>query len=116
MKTRFQNQQCPLCNKVLKLKSVAGVTTFYCPDEDTADGNNNSHYEVESDGKQTIQHIYAFPYAVDNFDNATRSRIYLWDGKRWQFFKEVSYLKPQPQEIMLDLLYTVAPPSYDIAL
>lgn len=106
---RFQNQQCPLCNKVLKLKSVCGVATYYCPTENTEGGNNTSHYEVESDGKQTIQHFYAFPYAVDNYINATRSRIYHWKGSRWQFLKEVPHIDPQEMEVLRQYLALVAP-------
>ena len=106
---RFQNQQCPLCNKVLKLKSLAGVLTYYCPDEDTEGGNNTSHYEVESDGKQTIQHIYAFPYAIDNFANATRSRVYHWGGSRWKFIAEIPLVSPQAPDTLRQYLNLVVP-------
>lgn len=112
---RFQTQECPLCNKVLRLKSMSGVTTYYCPEEGP-EGSYESHYEVESDAKQSIQHIYAFPYAVDNFANSRKSRAYLWDGARWQFLKEIPFLTAQPQESLLNQLYDAAPPSYDITM
>lgn len=113
---RFQTHECPLCNKVLRLKSNSGVSTYFCPDECETDGNYKSHYEVELDTKQSIQHLYAFPYAVDNFANSGKSRVYLWDGNRWQFFMEVAFITAQPQESLLKHLYSVAPPSYDIAM
>lgn len=112
---RFQTHECPLCNKVLQLKRISGVTTYYCLDEGP-EGSYTSHYEVESDAKESIQHIYAFPYAVDNFASSKRSRVYLWDGVRWQFQKEIAFLTARPQESMLDYLYSEAPPSYDIEL
>jgi hypothetical protein len=90
----------------MRFKSVAGVSTFYCPD--TEGGNNTSHYEVESDGKQTIQHIYAFPYAIDNFSNATRSRVYHWKGNRWHFIAEMPYINPQSLDILRQYLHLVA--------
>lgn len=113
---RFQTHECPLCNQVLRLKSVAGVTVYFCPTECNQEGNYKSHYEVESDAKQSIQHIYAFPYAVDNYANSGKSRVYLWDGARWQFLKEVPFITAQPEETLLDHLYNTAPPSYDITL
>lgn len=106
---RFQNHECPLCNKVMRLKSVAGVSTFYCPDDDLEPGNNTSHYEVESDGKQTIQHMYAFPYAVDNYASATRSRVYYWKGTRWHFITEVPAILPQPQDTLKKYLELLIP-------
>lgn len=106
---RFQSQQCPLCNQVLKLKSSCGVSTFYCPAENTEGGSNTSHYEVESDGKQTIQHFYAFPFAVDNYINATRSRIYHWKGTRWQFLTEVPRIDPQETGVLRQYLNLVVP-------
>jgi hypothetical protein len=80
------------------------------------DGSHTSHYEVETDGKQTIQHIYAFPYAIDNFANAGKSRVYLWGETKWHFLMEVPFVTAQSQDSLLEHLYNVAPPSYDIAL
>lgn len=84
---RFEIHQCPLCYKGMRSKFAHGVTTYYCPAEET------SHYEVETDGKQTIQHMYAHPYAVDNFIGSSKSRVYKWNDTRWKFVKEVAEIK-----------------------
>lgn len=102
---KFQINECPLCGVVLKFKSSHGVTTYFCSTE------MKSHYEVETDGKVCIQHIYAFPYAVDNFASSQRSRIYKWKEARWRFVKEVPRLAISRQDALLATLRTVVPPT-----
>lgn len=100
---KFQTNECPLCDKVLKLKKVSGVSCYYCPAE------AKSHYEVETDTKTTIQHMYAHPYAVDNYENASRSRIHQWKNDRWSFMHEVPRVVPRQTEELLAHLQRVAP-------
>lgn len=95
---KFHIQKCPLCTTILKLKSNFGVLIYYCTAEATP------HYEVESDQSMTIEHMYAFPYAVDNVDSNHNSRLYKWDNNRWSFVKEVTRLVPEPQEQLLERL------------
>lgn len=102
---KFQINQCPLCGKVLKMNKISGVVTYYC------DSDIKSHYEVETDGKITIQHIYAFPYAVDNFANSTRSRIYKWRDSRWKFVEEIPQVAPRPQNELIQHLRAAVPIS-----
>jgi len=106
---RFQTHECPLCKRVLRLKKMAGVTVYYCPDEFALGNNGKSHYEVEADDKQTIQHIYAYPYAVDNFANASRSRIYHWKGTRWHFIKEIPFVTARDHNDILNYLSATIP-------
>ena len=95
---RFQTHECPLCKNVMRFGRVSGVTTYWCP---TQTDTGKPHYEVESDGKQTIQHIYAFPYAMDNYANSTRSRLFKWTDGKWKLFKEVPYITPKNSEELL---------------
>src|SRR5277367_1594327 len=97
----IHTNECPLCGKVLTLKKVSGVTVLSCPVGERA------HYEVESDAKETIQHFYAFPYAVDNFNNSPRSRVHLWNGSRWTFLREVPRIEPRPTDLLLGHLERV---------
>lgn len=106
---RFQTHECPLCNKMLRVKVQSGVTTYYCTNEKAPGNNGKSHYEVETDGKQTIQHLYAYPYAVDNFANAARSRVYQWKGTRWSFLKEIPFINAQTHDTLLNHLSITVP-------
>lgn len=106
---KFQTHECPLCGEVLRFGKLAGVSTYYCRNAGIPGGNNKSHYEVEIDAKESIQHMYAFPYAVDNFANATRSRVYKWQGSRWQLLKEVPLVNPRPHDELLKHLRTFIP-------
>ncbi len=100
---KFQTNECPLCGKVLKLKKTSGVSCYSCPAE------ANSHYEVEMDNKTIIQHMYAHPYAVDNYENASRSRIHQWKNNRWSFMHEVPRVTPRRSEELLAHLQRIAP-------
>jgi CRISPR/Cas system-associated protein Cas5 (RAMP superfamily) len=100
---KFQVNECPLCGKVLNFRTSYGVTVYYCPAE------TKTHYEVETDGKETIQHIYAFPYAVDNFVNSIKSRVYTWNDTRWKFVKEVPRIVPTNQNVLLAHLQSEIP-------
>lgn len=93
--------ECPLCGKVLTIKKSSGVTVLSCP------AGDKSHYELERDAKTSIVHFYAFPYAIDNFNNSTKSRIYLWDGARWKFLREIARVEPGRQELLLGRLQKV---------
>lgn len=98
-----QINECPLCGQVLKLKQISSVATYRCP------ADPSPHYEVERDIKQTITHFYAFPYAVDNYENSSRSRVHQWIDNRWRFIKEVSRITPRPSQELLDHLQKVMP-------
>lgn len=97
----MHTNECPLCGKVLLIKKASGVTVYSCP------AGDKSHYELERDAKETIQHFYAFPYAIDNFNNSTKSRIYLWDGAKWKFLREIARIEPGPSEKLLERLQKV---------
>jgi hypothetical protein len=100
---KFQTNECPLCGKVLHLKKVAGVSVYSCLAE------AKSHYEVEMDSQAIIQHMYVFPYAIDNYDNANRSRVHRWKNNRWSFMKEVTRIQPRPAGELLGHLQTILP-------
>lgn len=100
---KFQTNECPLCNKVLHLKKTSGVSVYTC----TAEAK--SHYEVEMDIKSAIQHMYAFPYAVDNFDNSGRSRVHRWKDNKWSFMREVALINPRPAPELLSHLQNILP-------
>ena len=75
----------------MRLKINSGVHTYYCI------GEEKPHYEVESDFKITIEHMYAFPYAVDNYESSKDSRVYRWENNKWKFIREFNRLAPEPQ-------------------
>ena len=104
---KFQTNVCPLCDKVLKFHQVAKVNIYSCPT--SVDGR--SHYEVEYDKKSTIQHIYVGDWGIDNFDNATRSRVYkkLPNTSRWSLLTEVTHLNADTEENMLRKLSKLFP-------
>jgi hypothetical protein len=83
---------------------MSGVATYWCPVETE---NGKPHYEVESDGKQMIQHLYAFPYAVDNYANNNKSRVFKWNDGKWKFVKEVPFITPRPHDEILNYLKSV---------
>lgn len=97
---KFQTNVCPLCDKVLKFHQVAKVNVYSCPTQ-TCWGK--SHYEVEYDKNATIQHIYVGNWGIDNFDNATRSRIYRKQAgdTRWTLLTEVPHLSADTEENIL---------------
>lgn len=101
---KFQYNTCPLCDKSLRLRSVAGVSVFECPMEipDLPANSHKSHYVVEKDSKFEIQHMIVLPYSIDTYADATRSRIYkLTDGK-WRLLHEVPFLKADSEDKLLD--------------
>lgn len=100
---KFQTNECPLCGKILHLKRESGVSVYTCKAE------AKSHYEVEMDLKASIQHMYAFPYAVDNFDNSGRSRVHRWKNNKWNFMQEVTHIAPRPAAELLSHLQTILP-------
>lgn len=104
---KFQTHECPMCKTVLRFGRVSGVTSYWCPNQ-TDGGKPLPHYEVESDGKQTIQHLYAFPYAIDNYANSTRSRVFKWTDGKWKLLKEVAHISARPQGELLAYLQGIA--------
>lgn len=106
---KFQVHECPLCGEVLRFGKVAGVSVYNCKNAGTPGGNNKSHYEVEVDTKETIQHMYAFPYAVDNFASATRSRVYKWQDAKWKLLGEVPRIHAQRHDELMQHLQTTFP-------
>ena len=100
---KFQVSECPLCGNTLKMKMAYGVTTYYCAKE------SKPHYEVEADSKETIQHAYVFPYAVDTYVNSTKSRVYRWRDSRWKFVKEVPRVVLTRQSELLSFLKHIVP-------
>lgn len=104
---KFETSQCPLCGQILQLRRVSGVAIFSCP---TVASTHSTHYEVETDNRNCIQHIYIGEWSIDNFENASRSRIYKQtpssDGinKRWKLVKEVPLIKPDTEQNLLDRL------------
>lgn len=86
---KFETRECPLCGEVLRFGKIAGVSSYYCKNVGTPGGNNKTHYEVEIDTKESLQHIYVFPYSIDNVASSGRTRVYKWKDARWRFIKEV---------------------------
>jgi len=94
----FPTNSCPLCNRVLRLRRVSGVSVYDCPVTFAFNGPNGlkekSHYEVECDNDQCIQHVYVDEWCIDTFTKSTKSRLHKLvsqeDGpSRWKFVVEV---------------------------
>ena len=100
---KFQTNECPLCGEVLHLSKISSVVVYSCL------VGPKPHYEVEWDGKDTIQHMYAFPYAVDNYIDNNRSRVHRWKNNRWNFIKEVARIQPRPAAELLGHLQAILP-------
>lgn len=106
---KFQTNICPLCDKVCTLRKVAGVTVFSCPTETKDLPKAKSHYEVEFDSKTEIQHIIVFPFAVDTFGGASKSRVYRSGGvedgqQKWRLVMEVPVIRAEEESKMLERL------------
>lgn len=100
---KFETNVCPLCSKVLKFHKIAGVNVYSCPTKLEAHGfTDQSHYEVEYDKKEIIQHMYVLPFSIDNFATNYRSRIYKAGeaGKKWGFVKEVPRVVAASEELV----------------
>lgn len=99
--SKFETNVCPLCNKVLRFRRVAGVNVFDCATQIEWNGSNGvmtkSHYEVEFDKATTIQHMYVGSWGIDNFADKFRSRIYkkvmVSQSETWKFVAEVPQLR-----------------------
>ena len=110
---KFPTSVCPLCDKVLTLKQVAGVSVFACPTQAEGLVKPKSHYEVEMDKKAEIQHIIVMPFAVDTFGDASRSRVYRMVGveegqQKWRLMMEVPVIRAEAQDKMLERLNKLA--------
>lgn len=95
---------CPLCNKVCQLRTVAGVTFFNCPTQSTIP--YKSHFEIEFN-KTKIQHIIIYPYSIDTFLDANKSRVYhstgLKNGEhKWKLLMEVYLIRAETESKLLD--------------
>jgi hypothetical protein len=98
---KFQTHECPLCGEVLHFGKMSGVSSYFCRNAGTPGGNNRTHYEVELDHKESIQHLYAFPYAIDNFASKGSSRVYRWLDAKWKLITEVPRLEACSQDELL---------------
>lgn len=94
----FPNTSCPLCGKMLRLRKVSGVTVYDCASTFDFYGPGGlrpkSHYEVECDKEQCIQHVYVDDWCVDTFGKSTKSRLHKLQTQengpsRWKFVVEV---------------------------
>lgn len=100
---KFQTNICPLCNKSLRLRQVAGVKVFECPTvmKNLPLNSHNSHYVVESDSLLEIQHMVVLPYSVDTYANSTGSRIYQLVDNKWKFVSATIFIHPAPENVLL---------------
>ena len=94
---------CPLCDKPLRLRRVSKVNIYDCPttyEAVTANGiKQRSHYEVECDDGQCIQHVYVLPWSIDTFDKYNKSRVHkLHNGHRWKFVVELPPIHPDKKD------------------
>jgi hypothetical protein len=110
---KFPTNVCPLCDTVLKLRRVAGVSVFECPTQAEGLVKPKSHYEVELDKQAEIQHIVVMPYAIDTFGNASRSRVYRMVGleegqQKWRLMMEVPVIRAEAQDKLLERLNKLA--------
>lgn len=116
----FENKMCPLCGKVLTLKLIAGVTVYQCSVNFEFHSHMGiklrSHYEVESDKSNTYQHMYLLPWAIDNFGDSAKSRLYkiedekLTDGtiiNKWKLIMQVSQIHSDTEENLRDRINTL---------
>lgn len=67
------------------------------------------HYEVEMDERTAIQHMYVLPYAIDNFKDESKSRVYKIipvDDRnhfnRWKFVMQTAHIRADTSSNLLD--------------
>lgn len=100
---KFEVYICPICNKPLKLRSVAGVQVYECPSViEIVPTNLTSHYVVEKDSMFEIQHMIVLPYSIDTYANSAKSRLYKLQDQRWKLLHEVSVIKPESEDKLLE--------------
>lgn len=118
---KFEINVCPLCSKVLKYRLASKVNVYSCPttfEFKTATGLAvKTHYEVEHDDKESIQHIVIGPWAIDNFsrDNLLpAARVYKLytseseDGhNKWRFITDAPEIHADTEDNMLARLNTL---------
>lgn len=107
----FSTNVCPLCHRVLHLKRVAGVSVFACHETielETAVGRQlQSHYEVECDASETIQHVYTMPFCIDNYASTNVSKIWRFNNttkRPWEFVADTPSIYSNDVEVMLNNL------------
>lgn len=112
----FQTNTCPICNKVLKVSRIAGVTVYRCEEvvefQTSKGAQTQSHYEVECDAKDTIQSIYTLPFCVTNFSNQAKSRVFKLDSsafRPWKLLADVPFLNPVEIDSMVNRLKSFFP-------
>lgn len=106
---KFETNVCPLCDKVLRLRKIAGVTVYQCDTfidyEGPTGPYSKYHYEVEVDANMSIQHIYVGCWGIDNYSNATRSRIHKACERNgtvgWKLVTELPYIRPEAADVLL---------------
>lgn len=101
---KFETNCCPLCGKILTLRKIAGVAVFQCP---TSSSHHTTHYEVEMDTSNCIQHLYLGDWSIDNFLNNTRSRVYYRESNRWHLFKEVNHIRADIEDRLAERLHQI---------
>lgn len=114
IQNKFETKTCPLCGNVLKMHGSHGVTITSCPSTiKLINGREQSHYEVEADTKQSIQHMYIGPWGVDNFLNGNKSRVYKQMSRgaavKWQLVTELPFLKADTEENLLNRINRLVP-------
>lgn len=101
---KFQTNVCPLCDKVLQLNMVAGLTFFSCPTRATGLEHDKSHYEVEFNKTHEVQRTIIFPYSIDTFSENSRSVVYRMIGQRWKRLTEVPTIRIETPEKLSERL------------
>lgn len=96
-----------MCNRVLRLRRVSGVSVYDCPAmfafNDPGGVKEKSHYEVECDKDQCIQHVYVDEWCIDTFTKSAKSRIHKLQEQengpnRWKFVVEVSRIQADQED------------------
>ena len=99
---KFECNICPLCDKVLRLRRLAGVNVFECPGACSSTElpiDEASHYQVEVDSRIEVQHIIIYPYAIDTFGNQPMSRVYKLDNnKKCQLIMEIPRIRAEASD------------------
>ena len=97
----FEIETCPLCGEKLNLRKTAGIHIYSCPTkfqhENHQFHNELSHYQVVLDEYMPIQHIYIYPYAVDNYNDKSKIYKYIESGDGDTLYHELIHVVTTPQ-------------------
>lgn len=91
-KMKFQCNTCPLCNKILTFSIINKTNIFSCPVK--ANDEIKSHYSVVSNNKGMTQIMYIMPFAIYNFSNGEKSKIYKLYKDEWKLVAETNTIPP----------------------